>query len=177
MNLRLSDIDMARQRLFVRLPTKNDDEGWVPFHELTKKYLSEWLELRPSSKLDYVFVGERGRKLGEDRLRTEFKRILCHANEPDAPRLAKFSYHRFRHSMASHLANGGADVPTVTAVGRWRSASAAQGYIDMADKTVRNEYLRAMDRKSAESRTRKIKRIPFAEFARSRQPGSSSSER
>src|SRR6185369_9151336 len=49
LNVRLQDVDLDRQQLFVRLPTKNNDESWVPFTDIAKAHLAAWLKARPNS--------------------------------------------------------------------------------------------------------------------------------
>ncbi len=45
-NIRLSDVDLRAQKIFVRLPTKNGRTRSVPFHDRVKKYLGLWLARR-----------------------------------------------------------------------------------------------------------------------------------
>ena len=147
-NLRLSDIDVKKQRLFVRLPNKTMVEAWVPFHDKTLMFLKIRLSER-DSKLshDFLLCSDRGTPFSTSRLRDTITRVLCketHKHKYNDEGLDSFSTHRLRHLMASRLVAGGANAAAIMSIGRWASFSAMQGYSQVDDAVKSRGYTEAM---------------------------------
>jgi integrase/recombinase XerD len=117
--LRVSELTgLERPRLDLRGRTvtvagKGDRERTVPFGRKAGEALREWLErgrpmLAARARHEAVFVNARGGPLG----RTGFWRIL--AGHARAAGLASHVHpHALRHSFATHLLQGGADLRVV----------------------------------------------------------------
>ena len=148
--LRLSDIDLTSQSLFVQLPTKNKRERPAFFSELTMKYAPEWMADRDSScGHDFLFHNTLGLPLSDGSLRREFKRTLCKVYEGKFLHESGFdrwSIHRLRHTMASNLVSAGADAATVMAAGGWVTHSSMMGYARVDQNVARRGYDEAMSR-------------------------------
>lgn len=145
--LRVEDVDLLGQQLFIRLPNKTDTERWTPFHEKTKLYLTQWLAERdPSCGHNFLLYNMLKRPPAIAQIQSKLRAIRCKRsrNETHEHGLDSFSFHRLRHTMASRLANAGADAATIMAVGGWKSFAPMQGYIDLHGSTVRRGYDEAM---------------------------------
>jgi integrase/recombinase XerD len=117
--LRVSElVGLDRPRLDLRSRTvtvagKGDKERTVPFGRQAARALQEWLErgrpvIASRSRHEAVFVNARGGPLG----RTGFWRIL--AGHARAAGLSSHVHpHALRHSFATHLLQGGADLRVV----------------------------------------------------------------
>jgi integrase/recombinase XerC len=143
-NVRLNDIDLEGQQLFVRLPTKTGVERVAPFHNLSKAMLEKWLAARGEQRHDHVFVAPNGGPLLKYNLRKRLKAVLCGPGK-----LERFSFHRLRARAATTVARGGADLGSVMKLFGWRNPAVAAGYISYLPEDVRKEYDRAMAAKAA----------------------------
>ncbi len=108
-DLRLTDID--KERRLLRVFGKGSKERIVPIHKLAMQllncYLQEWRKLF-SPRDDFVFLNRSGRGLTRQYI---WKMIKKYAVESGISR--SISPHTFRHSFATHLLEGGADLRTV----------------------------------------------------------------
>jgi len=148
--IRLSDIDLIRQRILVRLPNKTNRERWAFFDEKTKRYYTEWMAERdPGCGHDYLLHNTRTRRpMTVGSLTAEFNRTLCKVASRRRIRnqtgFDRWSTHRLRHTMASNLVSAGADVATVMEAGGWRSYEAMAGYARVDLDVARRGYDEAM---------------------------------
>ncbi|WP_456432687.1 site-specific tyrosine recombinase XerD [Thermosulfuriphilus sp.] len=109
--LRLSSVNMEVG--YLRLFGKGERERVVPLGEIARGWLKRYLmEARPlflrGRVSDYVFLGRGGRPLSRQRLWQIVKR---YARQVGIEK--KLSPHVLRHSFASHLLLGGADLRAV----------------------------------------------------------------
>lgn len=139
-NLRLSDVDMEKQQLFVRLPNKTNTERYSPFHNRTKAALAAWLEKRPAVDHDFLLTGTNDIPLRKHTLRLRLNRLLCGAGK-----LEQFSFHKLRHYAAS-LVYPAMDPLGVMKTFGWKSEKVMQGYTQVASQALRETYARAMDK-------------------------------
>lgn len=107
--LELDDLDL--QRGVVRIMGKGSRERLVPVHALMQRLLAEYLESwRPLFKprARNVFLNRSGRPLTRQYIWKMVKKYAALAGLP-----VGMSPHSFRHSFATHLLEGGADLRTV----------------------------------------------------------------
>jgi integrase/recombinase XerD len=105
------DLDLAGRTLTVT--GKGDKQRGVPFGRAAGKALRSWLErgrpqLAPHARHDAVFVNARGGTLS----RMGWWKIL-HGHARGAGVTARVHPHVLRHSFATHLLEGGADLRVV----------------------------------------------------------------
>jgi integrase/recombinase XerC len=143
-NVRLNDVDLQGQQLLVRLPTKTGVERYAPFHDLTKRLLSKWLEQRGEQRHDHLLVAPGGGPLYKYNLRNRLNAVLCGPGK-----LERFSFHRLRARAATTVARGGADLGSVMTLFGWRNPAVAAQYVSYLPEDVRKEYDRAMAAKAA----------------------------
>ncbi len=109
--LRRSDVDLRARALTVT--GKGDRQRLVPFGRAAAAALRDWLErgrplLAPHARHDAVFVNARGRTLS----RMGWWKIL-RGHARGAGVTARVHPHALRHSFATHLLEGGADLRVV----------------------------------------------------------------
>ncbi len=117
--LRPGDLDL--QRGVLKVFGKGGKERYVPLHEAAIRHLRTYLrDVRPSFKPteDFVFLNRSGKKLTRQGV---WKLIKRYALSADVRKT--ISPHTFRHSFATHLLEGGADL---------RSVQLLLGHADMA---------------------------------------------
>jgi integrase/recombinase XerC len=129
--LDLGDVDFEQEHLHVR--GKGGKERVVPLGEEAAHVLARYLqEARPELARgadDALFLSARGRRLDTSTLR----RLLPHP-------------HRLRHSFATHLLEGGADLRTIQELLGHSSLSTTQVYSHVSAKRLRKVYDRAHPR-------------------------------
>jgi integrase/recombinase XerC len=149
-NLRVSDIDVKHQRLFVRTPNKTMTEAYVPFHAKSVKWVGAWLKQRDANLgHDYLFHNTNGGPATKAALHHAIAHTLCktHAGRQiNEYGLTNWSNHRLRHTMASRMVEGGADAAAVMAVGRWACHSTMLGYAAVSEQKKSSSYHEAMAR-------------------------------
>jgi site-specific recombinase XerD len=141
-NIRLADINLDRQSLYVRLPTKNKTPRTVSFHNKVKKYLMQWLSERdPRCVHDHLFHTDALTPVANSLSSRWFKRLYGKLPEP----AASFEFHRLRHSWATNLINAGMELPVLQQLGGWKSLSSVQIYAKIRKSTVERQYRSAYD--------------------------------
>lgn len=143
-HLRLSDVNIKRQTLFVRLPNKSNVERWAFFGDRTKQYYLELLaERAPDCSHDNLLLNDWGLPCKIPSLRYLFQKVLCKNHQGkivNAVGFERWSTHRLRHNMATSLVRGGADIHTVMAAGGWASAEAMSMYVLVDIEAARRGY-------------------------------------
>jgi integrase/recombinase XerC len=149
-HLRLTDVDIKRQTLFVRLPNKRNVERWALFGDRTKQYYLELLAERdPNCPYDSLLLNNWGQPCKVSSLRYLFNKALRKNRQGaivNAVGFEKWSTHRLRHTMATRLFRGGADTHTVMAAGGWTSAEGMSKYVLVDTDTARRGYDEALRR-------------------------------
>jgi integrase/recombinase XerD len=149
--LRLDLEDVSRADRTVRVMGKGDRERVVPVGDIAVEWLNRWLaEGRPALlALSHVapvrggpvFVGDRGRRLARQQGWAAVKRAALRAGLGD-----RVSPHTLRHSFATHLLEGGADLRIVQELLGHASISTTQLYTHLTGERIRAVYARAHPR-------------------------------
>ena len=111
-NLKISNINFKEG--YIKVIGKGDKERLTPIGSNAIKYISIYInEVRIHQKIsknheDFVFLNNRGSKLSRVMIFTLIKRIVDKVGIKK-----KVSPHTFRHSFATHLIEGGADLRAV----------------------------------------------------------------
>jgi integrase/recombinase XerC len=142
-------LDLDRGRLTVRVLGKGGRERVVPFGVPARDALEAWLERgRPvlaerSEHPDTValFLGDRGARLG---VRSAY-RTVARALQ-DLPGEGPSGPHTFRHTAATHLLDGGADLRAVQELLGHASLGTTQIYTHVSSARLREVYRTAHPR-------------------------------
>lgn len=141
--LDLADVD--RRRRTMRVMGKGGRERTVPFGAPAAAALESWLEAaRPSLAGPHsgqaLFLGARGGRLHP----TVVRRLVArHARAASTPPV---SPHSLRHSAATHLLSGGADLRSVQEVLGHSSLASTQLYTHVSMERLRAAYRQAHPR-------------------------------
>ena len=147
-NLRMEDLDLRGERIFIRNPTKTGQEGWSHYSTKTNHWLKEWLKERPKCNHNFVFTNTLGDPLRVDAMRYQLKAILCKQSEYHSHEegLDSFSYHRLRHTSATNLQRHGVDTQVNMEQHRWTDPDSVPGYAKPDPEQVAAQYHRARKR-------------------------------
>jgi integrase/recombinase XerC len=142
----LDRADLDDDRRVVRVMGKGRRERTVPYGEPARRALRDWLEIgRPALTSpetgDALFVGVRGRRLGARGAREIVHRRLRAV--PEAPDLGP---HGLRHTAATHLLEGGADLRSVQELLGHASLGTTQIYTHVSVERLRRTYEQAHPR-------------------------------
>lgn len=132
--------DVDRSRRVVRVFGKGRKERTVPYGLPADRAVGRWLEegrprlLVPGAGAA-VFLGARGRRIDQRAVRTMVHRRL--GDVPGAPDLGP---HGLRHTAATHLLEGGADLRTVQELLGHASLATTQIYTHVTTERLRSAY-------------------------------------
>ena len=141
--LDLADVDRARRVL--RVLGKGAKERMVPFGQPADGALGEWLAVRPAlvrtAQEQALFTGVRGNRIDPRTVRTLVHGLLRLTD--DAPDAAP---HALRHSAATHVLDGGADLRVVQELLGHSSVASTQIYTHVSIERLRSAFERAHPR-------------------------------
>jgi integrase/recombinase XerC len=132
--------DVDRSRRVVRVFGKGRKERTVPYGVPADRALGAWLETgRPelfsSGAGAALYLGARGRRIDQRAVRT-----LVHARIAEVPEAPDIGPHGLRHTAATHLLEGGADLRTVQELLGHASLSTTQIYTHVTNDRLRQAY-------------------------------------
>jgi len=141
--LDVGDVDLSRRVMRVR--GKGDKERMVPFGVPAAKALQEWLGARPEllapASGNAIFLGARGGRIDPRRVRSVVHELI--ASVPGAPDIAP---HGLRHSAATHVLEGGADLRMVQELLGHSSLASTQIYTHVSVERLRSTFEQAHPR-------------------------------
>ncbi len=132
--------DVDRSRRVVRVFGKGSKERTVPYGVPADHAVGRWLETgRPELFVQgagaALFLGARGKRIDQRAVRT-----LVHARIADVPDAPDIGPHGLRHTAATHLLEGGADLRTVQELLGHASLSTTQIYTHVSTDRLRQAY-------------------------------------
>ena len=149
--LRLDLEDISLDGAFVRVIGKGDRERLVPVGEVALDAVRAWLAgpraaLVAAHHVEPVrggplFLGRSGRRLARQQAWATVKRAAASAGLS-----GRVSPHTLRHSFATHLLEGGADLRIVQELLGHASISTTQLYTHVTGERIREVYARAHPR-------------------------------
>jgi integrase/recombinase XerC len=132
--------DVDRSRRVVRVFGKGRKERTVPYGVPADRAIGVWLETgRPRLLVTgagpAMFLGARGHRIDQRAVRT-----LVHARLAEVPEAPDMGPHGLRHTAATHLLEGGADLRTVQEMLGHASLSTTQIYTHVTTERLRQAY-------------------------------------
>ncbi|MBW3093617.1 tyrosine recombinase XerC [Bifidobacterium sp. 82T10] len=141
--LDVNDLDFSHRTL--KVTGKGNKQRVVPFGAPAAAALIAWLERgRPqviaAAGERALFLGARGRRIDQRVVRGVVHRLAREAGVPD------ISPHALRHSAATHLLDGGADLREVQEMLGHSSLKTTQRYTHVSIEQLKSRYAQAFPR-------------------------------
>ena len=140
--------DVDDERRLVRVLGKGRKERAVPFGIPARRALDVWrrdgrprLVAGSGHPVQALFLGVRGGRIDQRAVRT-----IVHTRLRDVPGAPDLGPHGLRHSAATHLLEGGADLRTVQEVLGHASLATTQIYTHVSAERLRTAYRQAHPR-------------------------------
>jgi integrase/recombinase XerC len=142
--LDLEDIDYARQT--IRVLGKGNKERTIPIGNPAMRALEFWLKdgretLAGTKSERAVFLGARGKRIDQRTVRTMVYHALAALEGVE-----KMGPHALRHSAATHLLEGGADLRTVQEILGHASLATTQIYTHVSTERLQKAFKQAHPR-------------------------------
>ncbi len=142
--LDLSDIDYDRQT--IRVLGKGNKERTIPLGNPAMKALNAWLKdgrdsVKNVQSENAVFLGARGKRIDQRTVRT----VVYNALEA-IEGIERMGPHALRHSAATHLLEGGADLRTVQEILGHASLATTQIYTHVSTERLQKAFKQAHPR-------------------------------
>jgi integrase/recombinase XerC len=142
--LDLEDIDYARQT--IRVLGKGNKERIIPIGNSAMRALESWLKegrepLSGAKSERAVFLGARGKRIDQRTVRTMVYHALAALEGVE-----KMGPHALRHSAATHLLEGGADLRTVQEILGHASLATTQIYTHVSTERLQKAFKQAHPR-------------------------------
>jgi integrase/recombinase XerC len=142
--LDLSDIDYDRQT--IRVLGKGNKERTIPLGNPAVKALKVWLKdgresLTNEHSGNAVFLGARGKRIDQRAVRTVVYEALSAIEG-----IERMGPHALRHSAATHLLEGGADLRTVQEILGHASLATTQIYTHVSTERLQKAFKQAHPR-------------------------------
>ncbi len=142
--LDLSDVDYDRQT--IRVLGKGNKERTIPLGNPAMKALNAWIKdgrdlVKKAQSEDAVFLGARGKRIDQRTVRT----VVYNALEA-IEGIERMGPHALRHSAATHLLEGGADLRTVQEILGHASLATTQIYTHVSTERLQKAFKQAHPR-------------------------------
>lgn len=142
--LDISDLDTSRNTL--RVIGKGNKERVVPIGIPALRAIENWLQkgranLASSESGDAIFIGARGKRIDQRTVRE----VVYEASQALGGN-KKMGPHALRHSAATHLLEGGADLRTVQEILGHSSLATTQIYTHVTQERIKEAYEQAHPR-------------------------------
>ena len=128
---------------------KNDGTPYVVYTPYSKKWLEKYLyqsrqiiSNRKSSEQKFVFLSNNGKRLTRAAIWQSIKKYVKAAGI-----VKTVSPHTFRHSFATHLVDGGANLIEIQNLLGHSDISTTEIYVHLSKEFIDSEYMKAFDKK------------------------------
>jgi site-specific recombinase XerD len=141
-NLSLDDIDYQYSQIVVRGGKGGKDRATY-FNSDAGSALAAYLRIRPPTREQKIFLVEKGTYKGKPlSLRGIQKRMEYYAKKSGV----RITCHQLRHTMATQLLNGGADIVAIQELLGHSRIELTMRYSKLSGLKARNDYYQAMEK-------------------------------
>ena len=132
-SLKFSNIDI--EECFVKIFGKGNKERLVPFGQKAQLYLKRYLRVRKNTKSEFIFLTRLNKPISRIEFWRQLKQIALQAGI-----MKNITPHTLRHSFATHLLTGGADIRFVQEMLGHSSISTTQIYTHISQERLKEQH-------------------------------------
>jgi len=132
-SLKFSNIDV--EECFVKIFGKGNKERLVPFGQKAQLYLKRYLRVRKNTKSEFIFLTRLNKPISRIEFWRQLKQIAIKAGI-----MKNITPHTLRHSFATHLLTGGADIRFVQEMLGHSSISTTQIYTHVSQERLKEQH-------------------------------------
>ena len=132
-SLKFSNIDV--EECFVKIFGKGNKERLVPFGQKAQLYLKRYLRVRKNTKSEFIFLTRLNKPISRIEFWRQLKQIAIKAGI-----MKNITPHTLRHSFATHLLTGGADIRFVQEMLGHSSISTTQIYTHISQERLKEQH-------------------------------------
>jgi len=136
-SLKLNDVDLDMD--YVRIFGKGSKERIIPIGDYAKEAISNYLNIRNNllkkETCDFLFLNNHGKGMTRQGFFKIIKKIAFQKNIK-----TEFSPHTLRHSFASHMLKGGADLRSIQELLGHSDISSTQVYTHISNEELKQNY-------------------------------------
>lgn len=137
-NIKINDISQSEKT--IKIHGKGNKERYVIYGSICegklKKYLKNSRSLLNKNNSDYLILNHNGKQITTRSIETIVKKYQSKTGVN-----TKVTPHTLRHTFATHLLDGGADLKSVQELMGHESLSSTQVYTHITNERLRNVYL------------------------------------
>ena len=132
-SLKFSNIDI--EECYVKIFGKGNKERLVPFGQKAQLYLKRYLRIRKNTKSEFIFLTRLNKPISRIEFWRQLKQIALKAGI-----MKNITPHTLRHSFATHLLTGGADIRFVQEMLGHSSISTTQIYTHVSQQRLKEQH-------------------------------------
>jgi integrase/recombinase XerD len=132
-SLKFSNVDI--EECFVKIFGKGNKERLVPFGQKAQLYLKRYLRVRKNTKSEFIFLTRLNKPISRIEFWRQLKQIAIKAGI-----MKNITPHTLRHSFATHLLTGGADIRFVQEMLGHSSISTTQIYTHISQERLKEQH-------------------------------------
>lgn len=140
--------NLSVENKIIQVKGKGSKERIVPISDLALIKLQKYQSYRQNwniNNLNYIFINSHGNKLNRQYVWTKLKEIQLVNNITN-----DYSPHSFRHTFATHLLDGGADLRHVQELLGHSDITTTQIYVHLQNKRIKKDYDKFFPRANSE---------------------------
>lgn len=130
--------DLNKENKILRVKGKGSKVRYVPISQVALSKINAYLHLRTSYdtyKSNFIFINEKGKQVTRQYVYNTLQQIVSNAGIKN-----KYSPHSFRHTYATHLLEGGADLRYVQELLGHSDIATTQIYVHLQKKQLKSAY-------------------------------------
>ena len=132
-NLKFSNVDI--EECYIKILGKGNKERLVPFGQKAQLYLKRYLRVRKNTKSEFIFLTRLNKPISRIEFWRQLKQIALKAGI-----MKNITPHTLRHSFATHLLTGGADIRFVQEMLGHSSISTTQRYTHVTQERLKEQH-------------------------------------